>query len=37
MLNYPVLFFLPSVVVLWLAAQIGASLRRRWEAKKAAQ
>ena len=29
MLNYPVLFFLPSVLVLWVSAQIGTSLRRR--------
>ena len=29
MLNYPRIFFLFSLVVLWLAAQIGASLRRR--------
>ncbi len=29
MLNFPVLLFFPSVVVLWLAAQYGASLRRR--------
>jgi hypothetical protein len=28
-LNFPVLSFLPSVFVLWLSAQIGASLRRR--------
>ena len=29
MLNYPRLFFLVSLFVLWLSAQIGASLRRR--------
>ena len=29
MMNFPVLLFLPSLLVLWLAAQIGASLRRR--------
>src|SRR5271157_5852580 len=29
MLNYPRLFFLFSLVVLWLAAQIGASWRKR--------
>ncbi len=29
MMNFPVLLFLPSVLVLWLAAQYGASLRRR--------
>jgi hypothetical protein len=29
MLNYPRLFFLFSLLVLWLAAQIGAALRRR--------
>ena len=29
MLNFPVLLFLPSVFVLWLAAQIGAAIRRR--------
>ena len=29
MLNYPRIFFLFSLLVLWLAAQIGASLRRR--------
>ena len=29
MLNFPVLLFLPSVLVLWLAAQFGASLRRQ--------
>ena len=34
MLNYPVLFFLFSLIVLWLAAQIGASLRRRWALKE---
>jgi hypothetical protein len=28
-LNFPVLMFLPSVLVLWLASQLGASLRRR--------
>jgi len=28
-LNFPVLLFLSSVLVLWLSAQIGASLRRR--------
>jgi len=32
-LNSPVLWFLPSVFVLWLSAQIGASLRRRWPLK----
>src|SRR5436309_14504431 len=29
MLNFPVLLFLPSVLVLWFAAQLGASLRKR--------
>jgi len=29
MLNYPVFFFLFSLLVLWLAAQVGASLRKR--------
>jgi hypothetical protein len=29
MLNFPVLLFLPSVLVLWMAAQFGASLRKR--------
>lgn len=29
MLNYPRLFFLFSLLVLWLAAQVGAALRRR--------
>jgi hypothetical protein len=29
MLNYPRIFFLFSLLVLWLAAQIGAALRRR--------
>ena len=29
MLNYPVLFFLFSLLVLWLSAQLGASLRKR--------
>lgn len=29
MLNYPVLFFLFSLLVLWLSAQAGASLRKR--------
>jgi hypothetical protein len=29
MLNFPILMFLPSVLILWLAAQYGASLRRR--------
>jgi hypothetical protein len=29
MLNFPVLLFLPSVLVLWLSAQLGASLRKR--------
>src|SRR5208337_3474633 len=29
MLNYPRLFFVFSLFVLWIAAQIGASLRRR--------
>src|SRR5277367_1820271 len=29
MLNYPRIFFLFSLLVLWLSAQIGASLRRR--------
>jgi hypothetical protein len=32
-LNFPGLWFLPSVLVLWLSAQIGASLRRRWPLK----
>jgi len=30
MLNHPIVFFLFSLGVLWLAAQIGASARRRW-------
>ncbi len=29
MLNYPAVFFLLSLIILWLAAQIGAALRRR--------
>src|SRR5208283_2234697 len=29
MLNYPIIFFVFSVIVLWLAAQLGAYLRRR--------
>jgi hypothetical protein len=29
MLNFPVLMFFPSMLILWLAAQYGASLRRR--------
>src|SRR5271166_604970 len=29
MMNFPVLLFLPSVLLLWLSAQYGASLRRR--------
>jgi len=29
MMNFPIFFFLPSVFLLWLSAQIGASLRRR--------
>ena len=29
MMNFPVLLFLPSVFILWLSAQYGASLRRR--------
>ena len=29
MLNFPVLMFFPSVIILWLSAQYGASLRRR--------
>jgi hypothetical protein len=29
MMNFPLVFFLFSVVALWLAAQIGASIRRR--------
>jgi hypothetical protein len=33
MLNFPVLLFLPSVLVLWLSTQIGTSLRRRWPLK----
>lgn len=33
MLNYPLLFFVFSLFVLWLSAQIGASLRRRWALK----
>jgi hypothetical protein len=34
MLSYPLLFFLFSLIVLWLSAQIGASLRRRWALKE---
>jgi hypothetical protein len=34
MLSYPLLFFLFSLIVLWLPAQIGASLRRRWALKE---
>ena len=30
MLDYPIVFFVFSLVVLWLSAQLGASLRRRW-------
>jgi hypothetical protein len=33
MLNYPLPFFLFSLFVLWLSAQIGASFRRRWALK----
>jgi hypothetical protein len=33
MLNYPFPFFFFSLFVLWLAAQIGASFRRRWALK----
>ena len=29
MLNYPIVFFVVSIVILWLAAQFGAYLRRR--------
>ena len=29
MMNFPVLMFFPSVIILWVAAQYGASLRRR--------
>src|SRR5271167_2932752 len=29
MMNFPLLMFLPWVLLLWLAAQYGASLRRR--------
>jgi hypothetical protein len=29
LINFPVLLFLPSVLVLWLSAQFGASLRKR--------
>jgi len=29
MMNFPIFFFLPSVFLLWLSAQIGASLRKR--------
>jgi len=34
MLNFPVLMFFPSVIILWLAAQYGASLRRRRPVKE---
>jgi hypothetical protein len=33
MLNYPGVFFLFSLFVLWVSAQIGASIRRRWALK----
>jgi hypothetical protein len=33
MLNYPSAYFLFSLIVLWLSAQVGASLRRRWALK----
>ena len=33
MLNHPVAFFLVSLIVLWLSAHIGASLRKRWALK----
>jgi hypothetical protein len=33
-LNFPLLLFLPSVLVLRLSAQIGTSLRRRWPLKE---
>ncbi len=29
MMNFPVLLFFPSVIILWFAAQYGASLRKR--------
>jgi hypothetical protein len=32
-LNFPILLFLPSVLVLWLSAQIGTTMRRRWPLK----
>jgi hypothetical protein len=32
-LNFPVLLFLPSVLVLWLSARIGTPLRRQWPLK----
>ena len=32
-LHFPALWFLLSLFILWLAAQIGASLRRRWPLK----
>ena len=33
MLNYPRIFFLFSLLVLWLSAQIGLYVRRRWALK----
>jgi len=30
MVNYPLVFSLVSLIVLWLSAQAGASMRRRW-------
>jgi len=33
MLNYPRIFFLFSLLILWLSAQIGLYVRRRWALK----
>ncbi len=37
MLDHPRIFFLVSLFVLWLSAQIGASLRKRWPLKDEAR
>src|SRR5271165_5787971 len=37
MMNFPLVFFLFSVLLLWLAAQVGASIRRRRPLKEEAR
>ena len=37
MLDHPRIFFLVSLFILWLSAQIGASLRKRWPLKDEAR